>query len=1449
MDFNEQIIFTGGINTDDDTRSIPQGDYRDFNYCRLGQAAGQGYLVITSWGTIDISNQELDTRDVVVGATIWERSQGTLRSIVYFVEAYDGDDEIWVFGIDSEAHELAIRSSELNFSADFPIFHANAFDEILKFTDGRWDDQMYIDSNRVFNPPYQINLEKALSGYYTNITLRTIDAVKWPPNPPFAQYGTDISRSDNKISKKLFKFSVQYIYENNELSSWSMFSNLPLPDQSEFVTGSNWLLMTYDNKISVSFETGPKEIIGFNVSVQQFDESTGGAEGPFSVFSELNKERDTIGDNQTYTIDFYGNVSTKVAVDFQKNYDRLPISARCQEYLPTSQIAYINFREGYNKISINATAEYTIQEVPWSANGNVYFDSDWTIGSSFFKTVPPWDRQLDFPFVAGMVFSLNGPSSIPVLLSYIVTQEDIDAALAIPVDPTTGVLDRNVYIIQKIGDAFSNSLGFGSGTISVPAPTTDPIFYLFSGSLPSAPVVTSNRSAMTRLNDARVSLKSGATQNFGIVYGDRAFRDGTTQTSDALTLFVPFFYDIDRSSLSEEYNPFTISPKITINHTPPVWADRYWIVAKPSTDILSFGQYMVSVENIYDASSIVLDSQNNNTRYIIYLDNKYTDVYNVGATINHTPQKGDKLRFVRRRSPEVWNNFSETLGGYAQYVEVDVLDYIPGEGPGGRSAVITTLFDISLIENFDTTANPGAYIIEIYTPRPFVDDDGGLFVSQWKDITQAIPIIDPHTPNRRHGAPFDYVAQCINIGGPSDYIFALPGDKTDLIGAVFNIKVYYTDGSVNNDTDEIISVEYRVDNNTTYITFLNLDAASDISYITLSYSSEQQIAPQPVQPADIRPSYGDVYLRMRNFHTGYAGDSAMYYYYIEDPHYSDYWLSDVHNTGRTRIEDPTFKMSHRKADAIHSNPYGGLGRAVNGTSTFVLDNSNIIEMNPLFGEVVRAIMAGREGKTLKCIQPFKENSIYIQFYPNEVGSDSSVRVSKATFASWFDYKSRFGTTDPGSVALLPNGEIAYFDANSGVFVLSQTNGQTIISEIDPSSRVDFKFRTETKRIAGLFLKGNGSKCRAYVNELLGEVGFAFDLVESSESATGLISFADAGTNYFIAAGSEEDILPLLGNEITIYLPLPDSPYNLAPQTTIVDYVASFGSSVVIFIRDPLLYTYSGEPRPVGEDPYYYISPKKERKHVVFDYLSMRWRSTYDYPFTNFVNYGQLLFGWDEQARFYKHNEKSSYQFHGKDFVQKITFVSNERPLDVKRYQNFSQMGSQPFTVEASSEPNLSYTSGMYTIIAPQEMSQYEGYTRCYYKKNLYDPVFLNSAIQSTSFVGIDPDIDDFVAGWELAGNQTGLLGVEVVIIQPNGNFIGVVTSADYDSVSDITFIETTYGNPVDTGIPGLLYSADLAISAGEDMRSYSLTHTLSYPVSENELPAQLFGVAIKGVLS
>jgi hypothetical protein len=241
MQFNEIITFEGGINTDDTPQGMPKGDYRDFSYCRLGYNSGNAYAVETSDGTLVIPNDGPDPiliQDQILGATQWIKQ----NAIVYFVFKADLDHQIWVYYTDSQIHDLVIESSELNFSRDWPVFHANVIDDILKFTDGRWDPEMYeADGTRLFNPPYQINLRKALDGDYPLITLQTIDAIKWPLDPPLVRHFTDDTRSDNKLRNKLFKFIIQPIYENGELGVWSMYSNLDLPEQSELVSGTKWI--------------------------------------------------------------------------------------------------------------------------------------------------------------------------------------------------------------------------------------------------------------------------------------------------------------------------------------------------------------------------------------------------------------------------------------------------------------------------------------------------------------------------------------------------------------------------------------------------------------------------------------------------------------------------------------------------------------------------------------------------------------------------------------------------------------------------------------------------------------------------------------------------------------------------------------------------------------------------------------------------------------------------------------------------------------------------------------------------------------------------------------------------------------------------------------------------------------------------------------------------------
>ena len=1443
MEFNETIVFSGGINTDDTPQGMPKGDYRDFSYCRLGYNSGNAFAVETSDGTLVISNPSIEPQDQIIGATPWLKE----NAIVYFVFRADLNHQIWVYYIDTQLHQEVITSPELNFSRDWPVYHANVVDDILKWTDGRWDNQMYeADGTRLFNPPYQINIQKALDNEYPVVSLQTLDAIKWPLPPPRLEYITDATRNDNKLRKKLFKFIIQPIYENNEPGVFSMYSSLELPSQSELVTGTNFMYLNNDNGIRITFNTGPSIIRKFNIAVQQFDQTTFNAEPPFGIFLELDKDTDNISNNVSYSVVYYGGVVTKPIPNIFFNYDRLPITANCQDYLPTSQLVYANFREGYDKIPLDVELGYKITEVDNNPFTNVRLNLTYpTIaGAANFTTdnesLDGFNANTLFPFSAGLVFWGPSPTGAGFgNITYQISTEDINTALA---EPT--VMDQNIAIIQIVGNYFMNQLGYANGTAIAAGNSVQYNFITLDDNQngPFNPYVRT-----TRQTDPRPSLKAGATHRFGIVYGDRAYRDGTVLTDDSMELFVPWFYDINRATLNNPQNSFTILPRLTINHQPPVWATKYWIVAQPATEVLSFGHYTVTNAEFYE-SAITLDNQTNN-RYIIEIDNYYQRK-NLGASIAHQIQKGDRVRFIRQR-PE-GSDVNMSTFEYLPYIELEVLEYDPVGGSISdgvpRQVIYTTLFDTSSIEdNFaGTNGNLLGQLLEVYTPRPAVDDNGSIFISAFKDVYGPIDIIDPHTDDRSHGISYQYFVN-VDRTNPGSPFFYINNDVTDLLFTGWTANAYNPVGAFIGTENVIISfVRYVPQQNWTVIQFTGIGSVPpNYGYMTLTQDIQQQYLDGVfVQAAVLNIDYGDVYLRVRNYGTGLGGNSQSYYYVIEDPHYSDYWLSDIHQTGRFRIQDPNGKMVSRIAAAIHSGSYI-VGTQVNGLSTFTFDGNNVEDMNPLYGEITRVFMSGREGKTLKCLQEKKENSIYIQYYPNEVGSDSTVRVSNKTFASWFDYRSLFGCPDAGAAALLPDGNTIYFDNNAGAFILSAGNGQVMISETDPGTKQDYKFRTKTKQLASAYNASSSPVVRTYVNESLGEVGFAFRFdVPYSGDIQGIFNpaFGQFTEGFVLFNGNYEY---LYGYDMIIYFIGTDNTYS--GTVNFVEYQPLSNSTIITLdgvMPDVADYLQPG---------YYRTTSGLSYEHVVFDYVNMRWRSTYDYNFHQFCNLGQTLVGWGVNNQLYLHNQAGNWNFHGQPFTQKVRFVSNEQPLQLKRYQDIVLVSDDLFSIEAQSEPNRSYPLGMKTTMPANLISTYEGYGKVNYRKNLYDPKFFVDS--NTSTTSYDPPTQP-VNGWTLLGDQSYLLNENITINQTDilaggdGNiYTGVVNSAVYDALGDVTLVTLTGREPGTDGFTGTWYLSERALCNGQDVRANALTHTLEYNPSLSGEGSILFTVGIKGVLS
>jgi hypothetical protein len=367
-----------------------------------------------------------------------------------------------------------------------------------------------------------------------------------------------------------------------------------------------------------------------------------------------------------------------------------------------------------------------------------------------------------------------------------------------------------------------------------------------------------------------------------------------------------------------------------------------------------------------------------------------------------------------------------------------------------------------------------------------------------------------------------------------------------------------------------------------------------------------------------------------------------------------------------------------------------------------------------------------------------------------------------------------------------------------------------------------------------------------VNESIGEVGFAFQFdVPYSGEIQGLFNPAlgELTEGFILFDGNYEF---LYGFDMVIYFVGTNNTYS--GRVNFVEYQEFLNLTTI---------TLEGVEPSVDDylqPGYYRTTSGISYDHVVFDYVNMRWRSTYDYNFQQFCNLGQTLVGWGVDNQMYLHNQPGNWTFHGQPFTQKIKFVSNEQPLQLKRYQDIVLVSDDLFSIEAQSEPNRSYPLGMKTTMPTNLISTYEGYGKVNYRKNLYDPKFFVTNNSSNTFY--DPPTEP-INGWVLDFDQTALLTESITIIQPTDGqiFTGVITYVDYDSVNDWTVIRLT--NPISSApiepntnnVAGFWYLSERALVNGQDIRANALTHTLEYDPTLSDDSSILFTVGIKGVLS
>jgi hypothetical protein len=1412
--YQQGVFFNGGMNTDDEDRLIPNGDYRYAAYSRnYGVNTPLEGAIQSMTGNSIRENTNLPTGvNIVIGSC----EDIEHKAIILFVWNDLDNHSIWRYEVENFTYTLILQDAILNFKKSNQIYHAAVVNNLLYWTDNYFGQ--YVDND--FNPPRKINIEKAIlytfSGGtdpngYSEITFNNLDWIKHPPlfSPTFV-YGTDITENSNNLKNKLFQFRYQYVYDDNEESAWSPISELVLPNYSEYINQTVNIDPYLDNTIKVDIETGSSIVRLIRVAYRI------GNTGEFFLYKEYDKNQLVWSDYSTETIDFKNETSGPAISNSERNYDLIPQIAKTIEYLPSNEFAIGNYIEGYDKQEITdsdvafSVSNYPIENTAFTnplasfacyASGvtNMLFISFNRIGSIVKYRYEPGDVIIlslkDF-FGPALASTVNPDRTIYFTVPYI--------------NPTTYPTD--LLKINQLNVELQNylySIGISSTVVAAgyfdPTVTWTTLRILnktwFDRTESQLSTDTKGSVYVLRNNNCKRTFKSGAKHEFAFQYYDRANRDGTVLTVPAGEIYVPFNTDYTDNQLNQPIGlnrkPYYSNINLLISSTyqPPIWADTYQILYKPSTNILNFQQRSVK--------QIIF---NPDTTAKLVLENYYKNNI-LGASINQTPSKGDFVRFVRKRALfnrdlvtlNLFNaNFSSVSVPYAGPYSLNLNTYINETyDPNGTMSLgvftapstanyrvsgnanisvtyvgTATIATVSIIAKVNgateyfvcgsTTISPPntftfADLNNTSSDIPLTASDTVQFICR-VTLTGASPATITVTSSNtsynisRIGVDYDesqyypeYLTQESNLdqelnvmsydpaGGPNgEEVIVLNNFDPNLLGEYlvfsgtnpnraictggFQIEIYTPKAESENDPWYEVGVEFPILNPHTN----TRRHGGDVNQV------------YGITEGEVYLNCGDVYIRQRIMATGYdyeggfenVGDAndTTAAWFCEDPHYSDFYVSNWNNKGRVGLFSPFAKQQHLKASIYHTNALID-NTQINGLSRVEFFNN--VALKDEHGGINRLMQIG---DTLKAFQDKKISSVYIQktFALNGDGTNNVI-LSDKTFAGVRPHDDDYGCIHPGSISKVENN-IFFYDFYNAAVVQATQGG--LINICDGERKFSVGIRNYTNSIR-MYESDNSEPINitSHINRSNGEyILYAGTNLSQIPNSSEITEFIIAVKNKVILSGDYTSIFTP-GSIFTISGA--NNPGNDGTYTVDTSSYDAGDDETTVFV-DP---TFAGGENPSGGTITIMPAADISTEAIIYSFNRQRWSSYMNHPVlwaTQFGNRAYAVGGvaTANMGKLYEEDGGDELTFFSSVYNQQVRFLFNANPTIVKRFLTFMTQSNMPFQVQAIIPPTNQYPGGMFTNMVIDNFRNQESYYVSKYFRDMSDPnPFLPNALK------------------------------------------------------------------------------------------------------------------------
>lgn len=612
----QNFPFSSTMNFDDPNEVIPVIHNQEVRNVQW-KGSGQNLRAENMPGTREKTNPFLvnDNNNLTIGRhydPIGKRIytfnyRGDSRKAIYMYDTILG---IWYRLVEQT---INADTDVLNFTQT-PIINI----DIIYGDSTQGDILCYLDSVGV---PKKLNIQRALAGGYGTIKKSYLDVAKEPADiPPPCVYEIDATNTVNNLRKKLFKFKIRWVFDDQDKAVTSSQGEMPLPFHAFNQTVDTD--PTYNCRVAIVYQTGPANVKKIELLAAV---SLGTTFSDFFLIESIDKSVSGLLDNDLGTYLFYNDKAYNY-IDVEESnqlFDYVPQTAGAQTLLNGNVLAYGKVKEGYPNLT-----NFTFNG---NTSGITQAQDPYYYGETYTRLVATQDGKSGFAtgnihiVVRGIPIAIGSFDTYHV---YMTDGTDISYTIVYPDDAAAIIAGLRV-----------NALSKGYTIISVG--NNDLVVFKLGISL-ARTYIASAYLYNTIADTSFYAYDWLGKHGWGLVYYDQKGRtNGAVYTQGFSVSASPY----------TEGTPPSDKPTfdVTIYHVPPDWAYYYQWVRTKDLKKSKFQQW-ASDRTYKDLTAV-----SGQIKYA-YISIESLNIFvaaNPGSPLGYAFSPGDRITFFKRYNSDL----------------------------------------------------------------------------------------------------------------------------------------------------------------------------------------------------------------------------------------------------------------------------------------------------------------------------------------------------------------------------------------------------------------------------------------------------------------------------------------------------------------------------------------------------------------------------------------------------------------------------------------------------------------------------------------------------------------------------------------------------------------------------------------------------------------------------